>query len=179
MLIGIDAAVSYHCILPLCEHCQQVLQSPVMKAWRNALFLFQGLLMSELSKGAAPLWWCSSVLWDCSCRNTGDAEGVQISGVLCSLEAACDVAERLSVNRIIAICCSCPLRIIIALHVVFCLFGCCGLYLWTEIWALWQCITNASVCYSFKRLSPWRTNSFYLPDNFLWGIPSCSTVWDN
>lgn len=47
--------------------------------------------------------------------NTGDSEGV----VLYSLEAACDVAEKLSVNRIIAICCSCPLRIIIALHVVF------------------------------------------------------------
>lgn len=56
------------------------------------------------------------------CRNTGDSEGVQIFFViLYSLEAACDVAESLSMN-IIAIC-SYPLRIMIALHVFFAFLG--------------------------------------------------------
>lgn len=42
---------------------------------------------------------------------------------LCSLESACDVAESLSMNVIIAICCSYPLGILIALHVVFAFLG--------------------------------------------------------
>lgn len=101
------------------------------------------------------------------CRITRDSEVVQIFIALYSLEDACDVAESFSMNIIITIYCSYPLRIMIALHVFFAFLDAVVFSHGVGFGHSDNALLMLSVCYNLKRLSPWRTNSFYLPGPFL------------